>query len=374
MRHILLLFMLALLIVSTSCKVIIPKIVVHRFGKHYGKQVADFKVYDLQDSIVSFRQKFEGKVMYLSIGEISCGATIQYYENVLPKLMFKYQKFDSLLFVNILIDNDINRWEEFIQNNNPPGINLRYSGNKLNIFKIFDFDFFPFECVINKDFTFAGHDLCGFGSEAAPYFALHDRNVIKGMKETMKLFKYDAISIKYTDETFKSNLNEDYAYDNFYFKEFYGNASLNTDSSIIITDIIDDLNAVDIIDTIIEKHKGKTIYVDFWAPWCAPCRDEMNYSHELYNRLDSSKVSFVYVCIDTNYEQFLNYINTNQIKGSHFYLDREQSKLLRNEFNIKGIPYYMLIDRYGKIIFKGNDIRPSKQETENKIRLLKTGA
>jgi thiol-disulfide isomerase/thioredoxin len=47
--------------------------------------------------------------------------------------------------------------------------------------------------------------------------------------------------------------------------------------------------------------KGKSItYIDFWASWCIPCREEMPTSLELSEIYQSKGINFVYVSIDEN--------------------------------------------------------------------------
>ena len=50
---------------------------------------------------------------------------------------------------------------------------------------------------------------------------------------------------------------------------------------------------------IVNKHKGKVLYIDFWAPWCSPCRKEMSYAGDLKKKFDGKDVIFVYMCVDT---------------------------------------------------------------------------
>lgn len=178
----------------SSCSVLIPKIVSQRYAKHDGEVVPNFKIHDSNDSIVDFN-KYSGNVIYLTIGEIGCGGSRIFLKHELPKLINTYQRFDSIVFVNILIEKDKDRWDHFINENKPLGVNLRYSGSRSSLYDLFSIDAVPFECVIDKSFTIAGFDLCGIGSEAAPYYALHEQDLKQGLKETFKLMKYDILKL-----------------------------------------------------------------------------------------------------------------------------------------------------------------------------------
>jgi len=48
------------------------------------------------------------------------------------------------------------------------------------------------------------------------------------------------------------------------------------------------------MDKIQEENKGKIIYMEFWASWCAPCREEMKTMHEIIEKY-KDKVSIVYI-------------------------------------------------------------------------------
>lgn len=124
----------------------------------------------------------------------------------------------------------------------------------------------------------------------------------------------------------------------------------------------------DIMDNIISKNKGKVIYIDYWATWCAPCKSQMPNSKLLKEKLKNKDVSFVYICIDSKENEWKATLDELNLNGQHFFLTEEQSDNIRELFNIKGIPYYSLYDKEGKMVDKGNHLIP--QEVKEQIESL----
>lgn len=114
-----------------------------------------------------------------------------------------------------------------------------------------------------------------------------------------------------------------------------------------------------IFDSIIEKHIGKVIYVDFWAPWCPSCMYETPYSTEIQKHYENDIIVFLYLACDCSLESWERTIEHHQIKGEHFRMTSDQFKILRSKYNI-GLPHFMLIDKKGKVI-NLNAPRPSEE-------------
>ncbi len=108
--------------------------------------------------------------------------------------------------------------------------------------------------------------------------------------------------------------------------------------------------------------KGKYVLIDFWATWCKPCIAEAPYSKELEEEFAEQEIEFVYICIDDSKERWGEHISKENSGGVQLFADKEQSKELREKYNIEGIPNYMLIDKEGKIVTQ--KIRPSQNAKE----------
>lgn len=96
--------------------------------------------------------------------------------------------------------------------------------------------------------------------------------------------------------------------------------------------------------------KGKYILLDFWATWCKPCLAQIPYSKKLEEEYKNEDIEFVYICIDDKKERWENHLTKENPSGIQLFADEEESDELRSNYNINGIPSYMLIDKEGKII------------------------
>ena len=124
-----------------------------------------------------------------------------------------------------------------------------------------------------------------------------------------------------------------------------------------------------LLSTILETHKNKVIYIDFWATWCSPCKAEFPNSQKLYQRFSKKEVSFVYLCNRSTKESWQNMISKHNILGDHYLLTNKQFEILSSFFQIAGIPHYVLINKNGEIVDK-NAKRPSNPEIISEINML----
>ena len=103
---------------------------------------------------------------------------------------------------------------------------------------------------------------------------------------------------------------------------------------------------------VLKENKGKKVYVDFWASWCAPCLKEMPISKELRELKELEQIVFIYLSIDEQEAEWKKtWIKAGLDNYTHNFLilnSRDASFL--NEYKVSSIPRYMLFDKNGELI------------------------
>ena len=103
-----------------------------------------------------------------------------------------------------------------------------------------------------------------------------------------------------------------------------------------------------LFDKIMEKYKGKVVYVDFWATWCGPCRSVIEKMKPLKEEMAGKDVAFVYITNPSSPEKtWQNMIP--DIKGEHYRVSQDEWNVLSSKFNISGIPHCVLVDKQGVV-------------------------
>lgn len=125
----------------------------------------------------------------------------------------------------------------------------------------------------------------------------------------------------------------------------------------------------DVIAEIAKKHTNKTVYIDVWATWCGPCRSEFKYANILKDELSDHDIIFAYICIDSEENAWKTATNHFQLKGEHYFLSEEKTKFIKEQYQVNGVPTYMIIKKNGDLM-RNVKYRPSNNETVSYLKSI----
>lgn len=118
-------------------------------------------------------------------------------------------------------------------------------------------------------------------------------------------------------------------------------------------------------DQAMAQHKGKVVYVDFWASWCVPCRKSFPWMNAIQTK--HQEQGFVVLSINLDAEEKLAKIFLQKTPANFAIIYDAKGKLAR-QFKIKGMPSSYLFDRQGKLISAHTGFNGKKQQQyENEI-------
>lgn len=104
-----------------------------------------------------------------------------------------------------------------------------------------------------------------------------------------------------------------------------------------------------LLQTLIDRYRGKVLFIDFWATWCGGCRQIIKEYEPLKAEIAEGEVAFIYLTGPSSIEKTWNTL-IPEIAGEHYWLNKEQWNYLWQHFKMTGLPMYLLIDKQGNIV------------------------
>lgn len=99
----------------------------------------------------------------------------------------------------------------------------------------------------------------------------------------------------------------------------------------------------------LEDLRGKAVFLNFWASWCLPCREEARDLESAWKKVKDKNLVFVGVALqdtDKNAQEFLQEFNITYPNG------KDESGKIAVDYGTWGIPESFFIDPQGRITYK----------------------
>jgi peroxiredoxin len=100
----------------------------------------------------------------------------------------------------------------------------------------------------------------------------------------------------------------------------------------------------------LSDYRGKVVFLNIWATWCPPCREEMPSMEALYRRLKGREFEMLAVSIDRKGEEVVRPFVIKYGLTFPVLLDPENKTYML--YGLTGVPETFIIDRNGVVIYK----------------------
>lgn len=171
--------------------------------------------------------------------------------------------------------------------------------------------------------------------------------ILKTVKDSAaKVNTYHDFMASVSNQEYKKEIESTYAN----YKMMQGNA------------MSPDFNFTDVNGKLVslKSLRGKYVYIDVWATWCAPCKAEIPFLQKVEHDYEGKNIYFVSLSVDrmADKPKWISYVKDHKLGGIQLMSDNDFNSEFVKKYNINSIPRFILIDPTGKIV-DGDAKRPS---------------
>ncbi len=119
----------------------------------------------------------------------------------------------------------------------------------------------------------------------------------------------------------------------------------------------------------LSKLKGKVVYVDFWASWCAPCRKSFPWMNKMHAKYQSEGLEVIGISLDEEIKQANKFLEK---LPAIFTVAYDTKGTVADLYEVQVMPTSYLIDRDGNLVLthKGFKTKHEDKLEEELVRAL----
>jgi peroxiredoxin len=114
----------------------------------------------------------------------------------------------------------------------------------------------------------------------------------------------------------------------------------------------------------LHAQRGKVVFLNFWATWCLPCRQEMPEMEQLFQSFRQQPFIMWAVAMQENRKQAASFVQEHRL---HFPILLDVDGKVSAAYGLQALPTTYLIDCGGQIVGHAVGPRPWNDET---VRVL----
>lgn len=109
----------------------------------------------------------------------------------------------------------------------------------------------------------------------------------------------------------------------------------------------------------LSEYRGDVVMINFWATWCAPCRQEMPLLDDLYARYERVGFTLLGVNIDDDKRRAMKMIDELGVKFPVLF---DESKEVSKLYDVEVMPTTILVDREGNVRYVHHGYKPGYED------------
>lgn len=99
------------------------------------------------------------------------------------------------------------------------------------------------------------------------------------------------------------------------------------------------------------QYRGKLVFLNFWATWCEPCKEEMPSMERLYQKMQGRPFEILAVSLDNQPESAVPaFFEKTKIKVSFPVLQGDGQGIAKKKYQTTGVPESFIIGADGKVV------------------------